>query len=98
MIPKQVLIELPLLQVLAEMPGGEAKPGEIYPRLEKRFPELTNEDLAEQLDSGDFKWKNRVQWVRQSLISKGEMSSPSRGIWAITDRGCLVQINRQIRS
>lgn len=87
MMPKQVLVEVPLLQVLAEMPGGEAKPGDIYPRLEKRFPELTKEDLAEQLDSGDFKWRNRVQWVRQSLISKGEMSSPSRGIWAITDRG-----------
>lgn len=86
-MPKQALVEVPLLQVLAEMPGGEAKPGDIYPRLEKRFPELTKEDLAEQLDSGGGKWTNRVQWVRQSLVSKGEMSSPSRGIWAITDRG-----------
>jgi restriction system protein len=25
--------------------------------------------------------------VRQSLIDKGEMDSPSRGIWAITDKG-----------
>ncbi len=87
MMPKQALVEVPLLQVLAEMPNGEAKPGDIYPRLEKRFPELTKEDLAEQLDSGGGKWTNRVQWVRQSLVSKGEMSSPSRGIWAITDRG-----------
>ncbi len=87
MMPKQALIEVPLLQVLAEMPGGEAKPSDVYPRLEKRFPELTKADLAEQLDSGGSKWTNRVQWVRQSLVSKGEMSSPSRGSWAITDRG-----------
>lgn len=87
MMPKQALIEVPLLQVLAEMPGGEAKPSDVYSRLEKRFPELTKADLAERLDSGDLRWTNRVQWVRQSLVSKGEMSSPSRGIWAITDQG-----------
>lgn len=87
MMPKQAVIEVPLLQVLAEMPGGRARPSDVYARIEKQFPELTKADLAERLDSGDLKWTNRVQWVRQSLVSKGEMSSPSRGIWAITDRG-----------
>ncbi|MDC3960935.1 restriction endonuclease [Polyangium jinanense] len=87
MIPKQSQIELPLLQVLARFPGGEAKPSDVYPLLEKRFPNLTKEDLVEQLESGSSKWTNRVQWVRQSLITKGEMSSPRRGVWAITDQG-----------
>ena len=83
MMPKQSEIELPLLQVLAELPGGEAKPGEIYPLLEKRFPALTKQDRAEQLESGGYKWFNRVQWVRQSLITRGEMFSPRYGVWAI---------------
>lgn len=87
MLPKQSQIELPLLEVLAEFPSGEAKPSEIYPLLEKRFPTMTKQDRAEQLDSGGPKWTNRVQWVRQSLVSKGEMSSPRHGVWAVTPRG-----------
>jgi restriction system protein len=43
--------------------------------------------LAEILPSGGNKWTNRIQWVRQRLIDKGEMYSPSRGIWAITEKG-----------
>jgi restriction system protein len=35
----------------------------------------------------NMKWDNRVQWVRQRLIDKGDMSSPQRGIWAITEQG-----------
>jgi restriction system protein len=87
MMPKQSQIEVPLLDVLAGFPTGEAKPTDVYPLLEKRFPGMTKQDLAEQLDSGGAKWTNRVQWVRQSLVAKGEMSSPQYGVWAITARG-----------
>lgn len=87
MMPKQSQIEIPLLEVLAEFASGEAKPSDVYPHLEKRFPGMTKQDLAEQLDSGGSKWTNRVQWARQSLVSKGEMSSPRYGVWAITPRG-----------
>lgn len=53
----------------------------------KKFPEIRDEDLAETLISGGGKWTNRIQWVRQRLLEKGEMYSPRRGIWAITDKG-----------
>lgn len=33
------------------------------------------------------KWTTRVQWVRQALVSKGEVASPQYGFWAITDQG-----------
>lgn len=86
MLPKQKDIEIPLLEVLVEL-GGQGKPREIYPLVTKKFPEIRDEDLIETVPSGGNKWTNRIQWVRQRLIEKGEMYSPSRGIWAITDKG-----------
>jgi len=86
MLPKQKDVEVPLLEVLVEL-GGQGKTKEIYPLVTKKFPEIKDEDVTEVLPSGGFKWINRIQWVRQSLIDKGEMDSPSRGIWAITDQG-----------
>lgn len=86
MFPKQKDIEVPLLEVLVEL-GGQGKTKEIYPLVTKKIPKITDEDLTETLPSGGNKWPNRIQWVRQSLIDKGEMRSPSRGIWAITDKG-----------
>ena len=86
MLPKQKDIEVPLLEVLIAL-GGQGKPKEIYPLVTKKFPEIRDEDLAETLPSGGNRWTNRVQWVRQRLIAKGEIYSPTRGIWAITDKG-----------
>jgi len=60
MIPKQSLIEIPLLQVLNEM-GGEGVPKEIYPRVAVMFPDMTEEDLQETVGKGTNKWTNRVQ-------------------------------------
>lgn len=85
-MPSQTEIEKPLLQTLYEL-GGQANPQQVYSVLRAKFPELTQEDLEETLISGGNKWTNRIQWVRQKLITKGDMSSPQRGIWAITDQG-----------
>ena len=86
MLPKQKDIEIPLLEVLVEL-GGQGKPKQIYPLVTKKFPEIRDEDLTETLPSDGNKWTNCIQWVRQKLIDKGEMHSPRRGIWAITDKG-----------
>jgi len=86
MLPKQKDIEIPLLEVLVEI-GGQGKPKEIYPLVTKKFPKIRDEDLAEALPSGGNKWTNRIQWVKQRLLEKGELYSPRRGIWTITDKG-----------
>lgn len=86
MLPKQKDIEIPLLKVLVEI-GGEGRPKEIYPLVTKKFPEVPSEDFLEQISRGMNKWTNRIQWVRQRLINKGEIHSPRRGIWAITEAG-----------
>lgn len=88
MLPTQKKIELPLLEVLVKL-GGQGTTKEIYPLVTKKFPEIRDEDLVETLVSGSNKWTNRIQWVRHTLITKGEMSSPERGIWAITEKGRL---------
>jgi restriction system protein len=87
MMPKQSEIEIPLLKVIAGLEGGQGRLRDIYPLLEKWFPSLTKQDLEERLESGTHKWTNRVQWVRQDLLTKGELASPQYGIWAITEKG-----------
>jgi restriction system protein len=86
MLPKQKGIEVPLLEVLVEI-GGQGKPKEIYPLVTKKFPSIRDEDLVEALPSGGNKWTNRVQWAKHDLLKRGEVYSPRRGIWAITDKG-----------
>ena len=86
MLPKESEVQLPLLQVLVEI-GGEGPTKDIYPLVTKKFPKITEDDLNERLPSGGNKWTNRIQWVRQALVSKGEMSSPRHAIWVITEKG-----------
>jgi restriction system protein len=85
-IPKQPEIELPLLEVLVAL-GGRGKPRQIYPLVTQKFTQLTKEDLEEVVSGRTNKWTNRIQWSRQALVSKGEIESPERGIWAITEKG-----------
>lgn len=86
MMPKQREMEIPLLKCLEEI-GGKAKPSEVYTRMRRLFPNLTDSDLTETLTTGGNKWTNRIQWVRQRLVSIGEMASPEHGVWAITEKG-----------
>ena len=86
MIPTQAEIEIPLLEALRSL-GGEAPPNKIYPLVTLKFPQLSQEDLATTLKHGEPKWINRIQWTRQALITAGDMASPRRGVWAITDQG-----------
>lgn len=85
-MPNQIDIEIPLLATLKKL-GGKAKPKDVYAELTKAFPALTPSDLAEQLQSGGNRWTNRIQWVRQALVARGELSNQSHGIWEITPLG-----------
>ena len=86
MLPKQREVEVPLLEVLVEI-GGQGKSKDIYPLVTKKFPQIRDEDIAESLPSGGYRWTNRIQWARQNLVEKGEMDSPAHGVWRITDKG-----------
>jgi restriction system protein len=86
MIPKQAELEEPMLRVLAAH-GGQARPDEVYEGVRRLFPQLTDADLLETVPSGDNKFKNRIRFVRQALIDRGEMYSPNYGTWGITTKG-----------
>src|SRR6266705_1581685 len=79
-------IELPLLKVIEEA-GGVLDSSVAAQTVTKYYPELTKEDLASKLDSGGLRWPNRVQWARQYLVNKGDLTPPSRRTWSISGQG-----------
>ncbi len=86
MMPQQRDIDVPLLRALVRL-GGAAPARSVYEEVEKFFPQLTDADRSEALPSGGSRWTNRIQWVRQALVDRGELTSAGRGIWAITEKG-----------
>jgi len=86
MMPPQRDIDLPLLRALVRL-GGSSPARDVYEEVEKFFPHLTDADRSDPLPSGGSRWTNRIQWVRQALVDRGELTSAGRGIWAITDKG-----------
>jgi restriction system protein len=86
MFPQQWEIEVPLLRALAAL-GGEARAKDVYEAVTKQFRQLTDSDLSQTLPSGSNKWTNHIQWARQALVSKGELTSAGHGVWSITARG-----------
>jgi hypothetical protein len=79
--------ELPILEALEEQ-GGRAPTSEIVDRVgEKLNGQLTDVD-RQTLESGDIRWRNRVQFVRLALIKKGDLLEKSpRGVWELSDQG-----------
>jgi len=86
--PKQVEIEVPLLNALVEF-GGQARPRDVYPVVARSFPTLTAEEQEERLENypSTRKWSNMVQWARQRLVDAGELDGSQRGVWKITAAG-----------
>ncbi len=86
-IPSEKDVELPLLREIEDA-GGEARPSDLYDRVARHFPQLTQADREARYErTGQFIWQNRVQFARNDLVKKGEVDASTRGIWRITDRG-----------
>jgi hypothetical protein len=92
-------IEAPLRAEIASS-GGEVaiRDHEIYRRVARYFPELTDEDLAMPHCPKCTAWENRVQWARLKLVHKKEIydwrAVGRQGIWRITEKG-LERLRRQ---
>jgi restriction system protein len=79
-------LEIPLLRLIERF-GGEAQPKQLYDPLAEQF-QLTPDERRERMESnGANKWENDVQWVRQRLVSAGQIDPSVRGIWRITEAG-----------
>lgn len=81
-------IEEALLIELDKM-GGQSRPSDLYERVAQHFPSLAPRYLEEGMRSmpSTRRWNNRVQWIRQGLVSKHQIDGPSRGVWRITELG-----------
>ena len=79
--------ELPILEELIAR-GGTGHATEITDAVGRRLADrLTDLDEA-QLDSGDIRWRNRVQFTRLTLKTRELIASDTpRGVWGITDKG-----------
>src|SRR6266568_1341167 len=85
--PKQIDIEIPLLQVMIAA-GGRARAQEAIEQVTTYFPALTPADLTMKTPSGtDLKWRNMVAWVRNTLCDRGAIDRTVRGVWIITELG-----------
>ena len=85
-MPKEENIELPLLKVLMDA-GGELNIRDAITKTKDLYPDLTPEDKASVLSSGENRLNNRIAWCRQKLVAKGDIDASIRGIWKITERG-----------
>ncbi len=79
-------MELPLLKVLEEA-GGELPYEEAIAKVKERYPDLTDEAKTSTLASGGNRLNNRIAWVRQNLVEKGEIDGSTYGVWRITNKG-----------
>lgn len=80
--------EIPLLQVLNDLPGGQGTSRDVRDRFGERFDDCIPDEHRVYLENArEAKWRNIVAWVRSGLIKRGLMDSPAYGIWRITDAG-----------
>lgn len=79
--------EIPILQELVDR-GGRGHATEITDAVGRRLADRLTDLDREKLDSGEVRWRNRVQFTRLTLKQLGLIASDSpRGIWEITDAG-----------
>ncbi|MEW6131521.1 MAG: hypothetical protein AB1757_31120 [Acidobacteriota bacterium] len=83
--PEAERIELPILQEL-EATGGSDQLRFLYDRLERYFPQITQEDLNLQAASGRNRWHLLVQRAGALLVEKGELRR-TKSRWTITPKG-----------
>jgi Mrr N-terminal domain len=89
--------EVPILQELTAR-GGSGHATEITDAVGRRLEDRLTKLDREKLDSGDVRWRNRVQFTRLTLKQHGLLAGDSpRGIWEITEEGRRYLASREAR-
>jgi Mrr N-terminal domain len=79
--------EIPILEELVAR-GGSGHATEITNAVGQRLADRLTDLDKEKLDSGEIRWRNRVQFTRLTLKQLGLIDPDSpRGIWKISDAG-----------
>jgi negative regulator of replication initiation len=78
---------LPLLEVLQQH-GGRAPAREVVEEVGQRMADRLTTLDKEVVQSGEVRWRNRVQFARLRLVDRGLLKKNSpRGLWEITKEG-----------
>lgn len=84
-IPDFQQFMLPILKIVED--GNEHKRQEVFEKAAEMF-NLSHEERTQLLPSGkQYTFENRIGWARTYLKKAGLLSTPSRGLIKITERG-----------
>jgi hypothetical protein len=91
--------ELPLLQVLEGLPGGQGATRDVLDLFWQRFsPNIPPEYQLRLPNRRELKWQNMVMWTRNTLVKRGLMDAPRYGVWRITQAGRERLVDASARS
>lgn len=82
--PQFVKYFVPVIEALKEL-GNSGTPAEVREIIASKF-NLTDEQLNEQMASGQPRFMNQVAWARFYLSKAGYIASSRRGVWSLTER------------
>lgn len=84
-VPQFASYFAPVLEIVRDL-GGQARPRQVFQALVERYG-VPVEFLERTNRNGRPKFENRVGWARFYLAKAGLLTSPKRGIWALTEAG-----------
>ena len=90
-VPQFVSYFVPVIEIMRDM-GGQARPRQIFAELIKRH-DIPADFLALTNKNGGSKFENRVHFARSYLFTAGIMTSPSRGVWGLSDQGWKAELS-----
>ncbi len=79
--------EVPLLRLLAELPGGRGRTADVCRRFEVEYRHRIPREHYETQIGKEPKWRNNVRWCRKALIERGLVEAPAWGVWQINEAG-----------
>ena len=85
-LPPKDNLHLPVLKVLNDA-GGSLVSRDALEKVKGYYPQLTPDDLASRLDSGENRLNNRIRWSRFDLVLTGDVERATGGTWKITPKG-----------
>ncbi len=75
----------PVIDALKEL-GGSGRPAEVKDLIAQSL-HISEQEQNAQIESGQSRFSNRVDWARFYLAKAGYIDSSERGVWSLTEIG-----------
>jgi len=89
--PKFLRFVMPVIDALKKL-GGSGKVSEVQDAVIGML-EIPENELEENLKSGDSRVRNQIAWARFYLLKSGYLGSSRRGVWTLTEKGMKSELN-----